>query len=69
MMFIRENNLPKIKDEAYVINLNEYKSIGTHCRALYVNGDNVIYFNGFGVEHISKEIKKFIGKKYHNIYF
>ena len=69
MMFIRENNLPKIKDEAYVINLNEYKSIETHCRALYVNGDNVIYFNGFGVEHISKEIKKFIGKKYHNIYF
>ena len=23
------NNLPKIKDEAYVINLDEYKSIGT----------------------------------------
>ena len=24
------NNLPKIKDEAYIINLDEYKSIGTH---------------------------------------
>ena len=24
------NNLPKIKDGAYVINLDEYKSIGTH---------------------------------------
>ena len=24
------NNLPKIKDEAYVIDLDEYKSIGTH---------------------------------------
>ena len=24
------NNLPKIKDVAYVINLDEYKSIGTH---------------------------------------
>ena len=24
------NNLPKIKDGAYVINLEEYKSIGTH---------------------------------------
>ena len=23
------NNLPKIKDEVYVINLDEYKSIGT----------------------------------------
>ena len=24
------NNIPKIKDGAYVINLDEYKSIGTH---------------------------------------
>ena len=24
------NNLPKIKDETYEINLNEYKSIGIH---------------------------------------
>ena len=24
------NNLPKIKDGAYVINLDEYKSVGTH---------------------------------------
>ena len=24
------NNLPKVKDGAYVINLDEYKSIGTH---------------------------------------
>ena len=28
------NNLPKIKDGAYVINLHEYKSIGTHWIAL-----------------------------------
>ena len=31
------NNLPKIKDQAYVINLDEYKSIGTYWIALYVN--------------------------------
>ena len=24
------NNLPKIKDGAYVVNLNKYKSIGDH---------------------------------------
>ena len=24
------NNLPKIKDGAYIINFHEYKSIGTH---------------------------------------
>ena len=55
------NNLPKIKDGAYVINLDDYKSIGTHWIALYVNGDNVIYFDSFGIEHIPNEIKKFIG--------
>ena len=50
------NNLPKIKDGAYVINLDEYKSIGTHWIALYVNAENVTYFDSFGVEHIPKEI-------------
>ena len=28
------NNLPKIKDRTYVINLDEFKSIGTHWIAL-----------------------------------
>ena len=49
------NNLPEIKGEAFVINLDKYKSIGTHWIALCVNGDNVIYFDSF-VEHIPKEI-------------
>ena len=35
------NNLPKIKDGAYVINLDEFKSIGNHWIALYVNGNNI----------------------------
>ena len=60
------NSLPKIKDGAYVINLDEFKSIWAHWIALYVNGNNIIYFDSFGVEHIAKEIKKFIGNK--NIY-
>ena len=36
------NNIPKIKDEAYVINLDQYESIGVHWIALYMNGDNVL---------------------------
>ena len=28
-----------------------------------MNGDNIIYFDDFGVEHIPKEIKKFIVNK------
>ena len=50
------NNSPKVKDGAYVINLHEYKSIGTHWIALYVNGNNATYFDSIGVENIQKEI-------------
>ena len=53
------NNLPQLKDRAFVINLDEYKSIETHWIVLYVNGNNMIYFNSFGFEHIPKEIKNF----------
>ena len=57
------NTFPKIKDVAYVINLDDYKSIGTHLIVLYVNDNNVPYFNSFEVEHISKEIKTIRGNK------
>ena len=50
------NKLPKIKDWSYAINFDKYKSIGTYWIVLYVNGNNIIYFDNFGVEHISKEI-------------
>ena len=57
------DNLPKIKDGAYVINLDEYSDIGTHWVALYVQNNDVTYFDSFGVEHIPKEIKTFIKNK------
>ena len=40
-----------------------YKLIGTQWLALYVNANNIVYFDSFRVEHIPKEIKKFIGNK------
>ena len=46
-----------------MINLDEHESIGTHWIALYVNAKNETYFDSFGVEHIPKEIIKFIGNK------
>ena len=52
-------------DGAYVINLDEYPDIGNHWVALYVNNNDVTYFNSFGVEHIPKEIKTFIHNKKH----
>ena len=42
------DNLQKIKDEAYIINLDEYSNIETHWVALYVQNNDVILF---GVEH------------------
>ena len=56
------NNFPK-KDQAYVINLDEFKSIRTHWIVLYVNGNIIIHFDSFGVEHIQKEVEKFKGNK------
>ena len=66
--------MPKtIKKGAYVINLDEYTDLGTHWIALYVQStsacdtyvksNEVIYFDSCGVEHIPKEIKKFIGNE------
>ena len=52
------NNLPnKIKKEAYIVNLDEYGNTGTHWVSLFVKP---VYFDSFGVEHIPKEINKFI---------
>ena len=57
------DNLPKIRDGAYVINLDEFSDIGTHWVALYVINNDVRYFDSFGVEHIPKEIRTFINNK------
>ena len=43
------NNLSKIKVGAYIINLEEYNSTGSHW---IVNAENVRYFDSFKVKHI-----------------
>ena len=62
-VYSRDNLPDEIKDGAHVINLDEYSDTGTHWIALYVNIETVTYFDSFGVEHIPKEIKKFINNK------
>ena len=58
------DNLPEtIKNGAYAINLVEYADVGTHWVALYLKDNEITYFDSFGVEHVSKEIKRFIGYK------
>ena len=58
------DNLYKIKDGAYIINLDEYSDIGFHWVVLYAqNNNSVTYFDSFGVEYIPKEIRAFINNK------
>ena len=56
------DNLTKINDGAYIINLDGYSNIGTHWVTLYVQNNNVTYFDSFGLEYIPKEIKTFINR-------
>ena len=62
-LYSRDNLPDEIKDGGHVINLDEYSDIGTHWIALYVNNKTVTYFDSFGIEHIPKEVKKFIGNR------
>ena len=56
------NNLPKkIKDGAYVINLDGLLVI--NWITLFCNKNEIVYFNSFGVEYIPEEIKYIIGNK------
>ena len=60
-VYSRNNLSNKIKKRAYVINLYEYENTGTHWVALFVKPKYTVYFDSFGIEHIPKEINKFIG--------
>ena len=59
-VYSRNNLANKIKKGAYVINLDEYENTGTHWVSLFVKLKYTVYFDSFGVEHIPKEINKFI---------
>ena len=43
------DNLPKIRDGAYVINLDEHSDIGTHWVASYVRNNDITYFDSLGI--------------------
>ena len=53
------DNLQKIKDGAYLVNLDEYSNIGTQWVVLYAKNNDVSYFYSFGVEHITIEVKTY----------
>ena len=52
-----------MKDGANVMNLDEYKDLGTHWIPLYLLNNELIFLYSFGVENIPKIIQKIIGNK------
>ena len=56
MEFSRNNLHKKIRDGAYVINLDEYGDVGTHWIALFCKKSEIVYFNSFGAEHVPEKI-------------
>ena len=51
-IYSRDNVPKKIKDGAYVKNLDGYTDVGIHWIALYVSNNEITYFHSFGVEHV-----------------
>ena len=64
------NNLPRLKDGAYVINLDNKNSKETQLVSLFVNKNIAIYFDSFGIEYIPEEVLNKIKDKSitHNTY-
>ena len=64
------NNLLKIKDGPYVINLSDKNSKRTHWVSLFIDKHLAVYFNSFGIEYIpQKVLNRIKGKSItHNIF-
>ena len=52
-----------IKDGTYLKNLDKYSDIRTYWVALYLQNNDVTYFDSSRVEYIPKEIRTFISNK------
>ena len=56
------NSIKKIKDGAYMINLDQYPNVGTNWIAIFYKKIGFVHFDSFGVEYIPEKIKDFIEK-------
>ena len=62
-VFLRDNMPKKLKDEAYIINLDEYADVGTHWIALFCNRSGIFYFDSFGVQYVPEETNESVRNK------
>ena len=59
-VYSRDNLAKKLKDGAYVINLDEYADVGIYWIVLYALNNDIIYFDSFEVDHIPKRLKNIL---------
>ena len=50
------DNLPRRKDGAFVINLDDKQNKGTHWVSLFIDRHMALYFDSFGIEHVPQEV-------------
>ena len=64
------NNLPRMKDGKYVINLDDKNSKGTNWVSLFIDRNTALYFDSFGIKYIPQEVLNKIKDKsiIHNIF-
>ena len=62
-VYSRNNLTKRIKDEAYIINLDKYTDKGIYWIALFCNRSKIVYFDSFDVKHVPEEIKEFVENK------
>ena len=55
-VYSRNNLLKTIKNGACVIYLDAYADVGTQWIDLFCNGNEIVYFDSFGFEHVPEEI-------------
>ena len=55
MAFFSRNNLPRIKDGAYVKNIDG-KSKGIHCFSVLIDRNTAVYFDSFWIEYIPQSV-------------
>ena len=49
-------DLPKVKDRGYVINLDDKNCKGTHWVSLFIYKNLAVYFDSFRIEYIHQEV-------------
>ena len=61
--YSRDNLSKRIKDRAYVVNLDKYANVGPYWTTLSCGRSEIVYFDSVGFENVPEEFKEFIGNK------